>query len=147
MRFILSIVLLSGILLLGASSCVTFSRAPLASGEVRLVSLDVVGAGVEANSSFAVNVFFEAAGNTEIKRACFYEPGEEPSCFDVSDRSYVTLGTKRAFQVYLPGLNAGYHRVECYAEYVRDGETRKTNVVFTEIITGVHVRLLLSPDL
>jgi hypothetical protein len=39
--------------------------------------------------------------------------------------------------VYLPGLSAGSHRVECYAEYIRDGETRKTNVVFTQINTGI----------
>ena len=124
MRSILTTILLGGIVLLGASSCATLSKAPLTSGEVRLLSIDVVGAGVEANSSFAVNVFFQAAGNPKIKRACFYESGGKPSCFDLSDLSYVTLGTKRAFQVYLPGLDIGSHRVECYAEYIRDGETR-----------------------
>ena len=138
MRSILITILLSGIVLLGVSSCATLPKAPLTSGEVRLLSMDVVGAGVEANSSFAVNVFFEAAGNPKIKRACFYESGEEPSCFDVSDISYTTLGTKRAFQVYLRGLNVGSHRVECYVEYIRDGVTRKTNVVFTQIIAGTH---------
>jgi len=136
MRSMLMIILLSEIVLVGASSCATMSKAPLTSGELRLLSIDVVGAGVEANSSFAVNVFFEAAGNPKIRRACFYESGEEPSCFDVSDRSYLILGTKRAFQVYLPGINVGSHRVECYVEYVRDGETRKTNVVSTQIIAG-----------
>jgi len=136
MRSMLMIILLSEIVLVGASSCATMSKAPLTSGELRLLSIDVVGAGVEANSSFAVNVFFEAAGNPKIRRACFYESGEEPSCFDVSDRSYLILGTKRAFQVYLPGINVGSHRVECYVEYVRDGETRKTNVVSIQIIAG-----------
>ena len=138
MRSILITVLLGGVVLLIATSCATVPTEPLASGEVRLLSMDVVGAGVEANSSFAVNVFFEAAGDPRIRRACFYEPGEKLSCFDVSDISYLTLGTKRAFQVYIPGLNLGSHRVECYAEYIRDGETRKTNVVFTQIITSVH---------
>ncbi len=128
--------LLGGIVLSGVSSCATTSKAPLASGEVRLISMDAVGAGVEANAAFAVNVFYEAAGKPEIKRAWFFESGDKPSCFDLSDRSYLTLGTKTAFQVYLPGLNAGPHRVECYAEYVRDGETRKTNVIFTQIIAG-----------
>jgi len=134
MRSILITILLSGIALLGVTSCATMSKAPLASGEVRLLSMDVLGAGLEANISFAVNIFFEAAGNPEIKRACFYESRERPYCFDVSDRSYFTLGTKRAFQVYLPGIGPGSHRVECYAEYIRDGETRRTNVVFTQII-------------
>ena len=135
MRSILLTVLLGGVVLLIASSCATVPREPLASGEVRLLSIDVLGSGIEANASFAVNIFFGAAGNPEIKRACFYESGEEPSCFDVS---YLTLGTKRAFQVYLPGVSVGSHRVECYAEYIRDGETRKTNMVFIQILAGVH---------
>jgi hypothetical protein len=136
MRSILITILLSGIVLLGASSCATLSKEPLVSGQVRLLSIDVVGAGVEANSSFAVYVFFEAAGNPQIKRACFYEQGEKPSCFDVSVASYTTLGRKKAFQVYLPAISVGSHRMECYVEYIRDGETQKTNVVFTQIIAG-----------
>ncbi len=136
MRSISIAVLLSWIVSLGLSSCTTTPKASLAPGEVRLLSMDAVGAGVEANAAFAVNVFFEAAGKPEIKRACFFESGGKPSCLDLPDRSYLTLGTKRAFQVYLPGLNAGPHRVQCYAEYIRDGETRKTNVIFTQIIAG-----------
>ena len=139
MRSILITVLLGGVVLLGVSSCATVPREPLASGEVRLLSIDALGGGIDANVSFAVNIFFEAAGKPEIKRACFYESGEGPYCFDVSDASYLTLGTKRAFQVYLPGVNTGSHRVECYAEYIRDGETRKTNVVFTQILPTTHV--------
>jgi hypothetical protein len=118
------------------SSCATVPKAPLAPGELRLLSMDAVGGGVEANSSFAVNVFFEASGSPRVKRACFYESGEEPSCFDASGLSYFTLATKRAFQVYLPGLNVGTHSVECYVEYIRDGETRKTNVVLSQISAG-----------
>jgi hypothetical protein len=138
MRSIIMTVLTGGVVLPVVFSCATVPKEPLASGEVRLLSIDVLGAGVEANSSFPVNVFFEEAGNPQIKRACFYEPGEESSCFDVSNVSYLTLGTKRAFQVHLPGINVGSHRVECYAEYIRDGVTRKTNVVFTQIIAGTH---------
>jgi hypothetical protein len=138
MKSILITVLLGGVVLLIASSCATAPKEPLSSGEVRLLTMDVLGSGIEANASFAVNIFFEATGRPNIKRACFYESGEGPYCFDVSDGSYVTLGTKRAFQVYLPGVNVGSHRVECYAEYIRDGETRKTNVVSTQILAGTH---------
>ncbi len=130
--------LMGGVIMLFVLSCATVPKQPVASGEVRLLSIDAVGAGVEANTFFPVNVFFEATGKPEIKRACFYDSGEGPYCLDVSDRSYVTLGTKTAFQVYLPGLRAGSHRVECYSEYIRDGETRKTNVVFTQIMAGTH---------
>jgi hypothetical protein len=133
MRFILISILLGGIVLLGASSCATVPRELLASGEVRLLSIDVLGVGIKANTSFAANIFFEAVGNPEIKRACCYKSGEEPYCFGVS---YGTLGTKRAFQVQLPGVNTGSHRVECYAEHIRDGETRKANVVATQIFAG-----------
>jgi len=135
MKSLLISVLMGVAVLLGIFSCATVPKEPLASGEARLLSIEVLGSGIRANSSFAVNIFFEAAGNPRIKRACFYEPGEEPSCFDVS---YVTLGTKIAFQVQLPGVNTGSHRVECYAEYIRDGETRKTNVVFTQIVAGTQ---------
>jgi hypothetical protein len=137
MRSILITVLLSGVVLLIASSCATVPKEPLASGEVRLLSIDVLGSNIEANVSFPVHIFFEAAGKPEIKRACCYESGEGPYCFNVSDYSYFTFGTKRAFQVYLAAVSAGSNRVECYAEYIRDGETRKTNVVFTQISAGV----------
>jgi len=136
MRTILIIILLGGIVILGVSSCATVPKEPLASGEVRLLSIGVPGAGIEEYTSFAVNIFFEAVGNPQIKRICFSESGEAPYCFDVSSVSDFTLGSKRAFQVYLPGLSLGSHRVECYAEYIRDGETRKTNVVFTQISVG-----------
>ena len=136
MRSTLITVLLSGVVLLIASSCATVPKEPLASGEVRLLSIDIVGSGIEAFVSFPVRIFFEAAGKPEIKRACCYESGEEPSCFDVSPYSYSTVGTKRAFQVVLPAVNIGSHTVECYAEYIRDGETRKTNVVVTQILAG-----------
>ena len=131
MKSILITILLSGIVLSGASSCATVPKEPLAPGEVRLLSIDAVGGGnIKAFLSFTVNIFFEAASSPEIKTACFYESGQEPSCFDVS---YLTLGTKRAFQVSLPGLNVGSHRVECYAEYLRDGKMQKTNVVSSYI--------------
>jgi hypothetical protein len=133
MRSILISILIGGVVLSVVSSCATVPKEPLASGEVRLLRIGVPGAGIEANTSFEVNIFFEAVGNPQIKRACFSESGEGPYCFDLS----VTLGSKRAFRVYLPGVSVGSHRVECYAEYIRDGETRKTNMVFTQISAGV----------
>jgi len=136
-RSLLLTILLSGIVLLGASSCATTSKEPLASGEVRLLSMNVLGSGLAANVSFAVNIFFEASGNPNIKRACFYESRWGQYCSEISDRSYFTLGTKRGFQIWLPGIGPGSHRVECYAEYIRDGEIQRSNVVFTQIIAVV----------
>ena len=133
MKSILLATLIAGAVLSVISSCATVSKEPLASGEVRLLSIGVPGTVVQAETSFAVNIFFEAVGNPQIKRACFSESKEGPYCFDISDASYFTLGGKRAFQIYLPGISPGSHRVECYADYIRDGETRNTNVIFTQI--------------
>ena len=130
MRSVLISILLSGIVLSMGSSCATMPKEPLAPGEVRLLSIEGLGSTVREGTAIPVNVFFEGEGRVEIKRACFYESKERQYCSDVS---YVTLGTKRAFQVYLPSIKSGLYRVECYAEYVRDGETRKTNVVATQI--------------
>ena len=125
--------LLSGILLSIASSCATMPKEPLAPGEVRLLSMEAVGSGIKGGSAFPVDVFLEGEGRVQITKACFYESKERQYCSDVS---YATLGTKKVFQVYLPGIPAGSYRVECYAEYIRNGETRRTNVIATQISVG-----------
>ena len=104
MRSVSITILLTGILFLAVSSCATVSKTPLASGEVRLISMDAVGAGVEANAAFAVNIFFEAAGNPMIKRACFYELRQWAYCSDVSDASHFTLARREAFRYAFPVL-------------------------------------------
>ena len=65
---------------------------------------------------------------------------KEISDYEIYINNYQTLGAKTAFQARLPGVSVGSHRVECYAEYIRDGEARKTNVVFTQIlgVTGTR---------
>ena len=133
MRSVLIGMLLSGIVLSIASSCATVPKEPLAPGEIRLLSMEALGSGIKEGAAFPVNVFFEGEGRVEIKRACFYESEERQYCSDVS---YVTWGTKRVFQVYLPSTKAGSYRVECYAEYVRNGEIRRTNVIATQISIG-----------
>ncbi len=131
MRSVLIGLLMSGIVLSMASSCATVPKEPLAPGEIRLISMEALGSGIKEGAAFPVNVFFEGEGRVEIKKACFYESKEKQFCSDVS---YVTWGTKRAFQVYLPSTKAGSYRVECYAEYVRNGEIRKTNVIAAQIL-------------
>ena len=126
-------ILLGGIVLSIVFSCASVPKEPLAPGEIRLLSMEALGSGIKEGAAFPVNVFFEGEGRVEIKKACFYESKERQYCSEVS---YVTLGTKRAFQVYLPSTKAGSYRVECYAEYVRNGEIRKTNVIVTQISIG-----------
>ena len=133
MRSLLTGILLSGIVLLMGSSCATVPKEPLAPGEVRLLSMELLGIGVKEGSAFPINVFFEGEGRVDIKKACFYESKERQYCSPVS---YVFLGGKKAFQVYLPSTKAGSYRVECYAEYVSKGELRKTNIIATQILIG-----------
>ena len=125
--------LLSGIVLSIGSSCATLPREPLAPGEIRLLSMEVLGTGIKQGAAFPVNVFFEGEGRVEIRKACFYESEERQFC---SGGSYVTWGTKKAFQVYLPSTKSGSYIVKCYAEYVRNGEIRKSNVIVTQISIG-----------
>ena len=93
MRSIFMAILLGGILLLGASSCATVPKESLAPGEVRLLSIDVLGAGIKANASFTVNIFLEAVGEPEIQRACFYGSWNGLHCFNIN---YAAYGAKKA---------------------------------------------------
>ena len=128
------VVLMGGVILSVVSSCATVPTRPLTPGEVRLLSIDFRGGrSQEAYISFVANISFEADGKPEIKKACFYWSGEGPDCFDMM---YVTFGPQTTFQVQLPGMSAGSYTVRCYAEYIQDGETRKTNVIATQIFVA-----------
>ena len=131
MRSILIVFLMGGVVLSVVSSCATVPTGPLAPGEVRLLSINVRGnEPIGRYISYAVDIVFEAKGEPQIKRACFYWSGDGPRCFEVTNVSFESW---RDFELYLPGLASGSYRLECYAEYIRDGETRRTNVVGTQI--------------
>jgi hypothetical protein len=127
-------ILTGGVVLLVVSSCATVPTQPLASGEVRLLKIDVLrGEPITYGVSYTVDIVFEANGNPEIQQACFYWSGDGPKCFSVTD---VSFGIPGVFEVRLPGLDPGSYRLECYAEYTRGGETVKTNMVGTQIAVG-----------
>ena len=129
MRSILIAILLSGIVLIGASSCATVPKEPLSTGELRLLSVSVPEKEkIKAHSPFVANIEFEADGNPEIKEACFYFSGDGPKCFNVRDVSYALQGNIRV-QIY--STNAGSRLLECYVVYIRDGKVQRTNVVKT----------------
>jgi hypothetical protein len=132
MKSLFLAVLMGGIILSVVSSCSTVPTRPLAPGEVRLLGIDFRGGrSINAYESFVANISFEAEGKSEIKRACFYLSGEGPNCFDAM---YITFEPRRTFQVQLPGMAPGSYTVTCYVEYIQNGETRKTNVVTTQIL-------------
>jgi len=120
------------------SSCASVPTGPLTEGEVRLLSLVVLGSPgsnvVRAGIPFAVNITFQADDEPEIKRACFFWSGDGPYCVTVTDIDYGSPGKIRA-QPKVPGAMAGgSHALECYVQYIYKGKTMMSNVVSTTIV-------------
>jgi hypothetical protein len=136
MRFILVAILMTGIVLSVVSSCATVPTGPLASGEVRLLSMDVPEKErIRAKSRYDVIINFQADGKPEIETACFSWSGDGPRCFKVKD---VTFGSPGTIKVKLYTYNSGVYMLEGYVVYIRDGKTEKSNVVssFISVIKG-----------
>ena len=115
------------IVLLLVSSCATLPTEPLASGELRLLSMHVPQReDIRVNFPFVVNINFEADGKPEIRTACFSFSGDGPYCFKVTDINYGSPGT---IKVQVRAKNSGSHALESYAYYIRDGKVQPTNVV------------------
>jgi len=119
------------IVLLLVSSCATVPTEPLASGELRLLSMHVPQReDIRVNFPFVVNINFEADGRPEIRTACFSFSGDGPYCFKVTDVNYGSPGT---IKVQVRAKNSGSHSLESYAYYIRDGKVQPTNVVNCQI--------------
>jgi hypothetical protein len=118
------------IVLLLVCSCATVPTAPLASGELRLLSIHAEKGDIRVNFPFVVNINFEADGKPEIRTACFYFSGDGPYCFKVTDVNYGSPGT---IKVQIRAKNSGSYALESYVFYVRDGKPQPTNVVNYQI--------------
>lgn len=126
MRSILITILIGGIILL-VSSCATVPTKPLASGELRLLSVNTSGRlEIKANVPFEVNIHFEANGKPEVRTACFYWGGDGPHCFNVMDVNYESPGT---IKVKLVVTRPGHYGLESYVVYTREGKGQPTNLV------------------
>ena len=125
MRSILITVLLSGVVLLIASSCATVPKEPLASGEVRLLSMQVPSR-ITGGFPYDLIIIFRADGKPEISKACCSWSGGGPYCFKAR---YLKYGSPGNFIIELAPADPGTYTMECYAEYLRDGETQRTNVI------------------
>jgi hypothetical protein len=125
----LMVVLMSGAILLGASSCATVSTEPLASGELRLLNatLPVVGV-VKTGLPYEVKITFIADGEPMIRRVCFSWSGEGPYCYPVKPTS-VEYGSPGSFSIMLLPAFIGAYRAECYVEYFQGRKILRTNVV------------------
>lgn len=133
MRSILITVLLSGVVLLIASSCVTVPKEPLASGEVRLLSIEVPASGnLVVGLSYNICFTFDADGKPEMSRACCYWSGnpDRQYCYKVKNVKYGSPGN---FSVDLSPPYPDQQRLKCYVDYVRDGKRQRTNAVTSTV--------------
>ena len=133
MRAILIAVLLSCVLFF-VSSCATVPTGPLTEGEVRLLNIQVPGnESVRVTVEYPTNLAFQADGNPEIKRACFYWSGDGPYCFYVRNVDYGPPGRIQIWSRAPVVQKAGSYRVECYVEYLYNGKPRISNTVSTAV--------------
>jgi hypothetical protein len=131
MRAPLIFIVAYGIILLSVSSCATVPAEPLASGELRLLSMRVpMREEIRLNFPFVVKINFEADGKPLIRTACFYFSGDGPYCVKEIDVSYGSPGT---IEVQVRAKMTGMHSLESYVFYVQDGKTKATNIVSCQI--------------
>ena len=129
MKSVLIAVLVGAALLLGISSCATVPTEPLGEGELRLLRINVPENGnLIVHVFYTANISFEADGKPEISRVLCYCSGEGPYYYKIRD---VTYGSPGNFTIDFSAPDTGSQRLECYADYVRDGKRRRTNSVFS----------------
>jgi len=125
MKGILTTILMSVAILLAISSCTMVGK-----GELRLLDMEIRdSARLRTNVQFWVRINFEADGNPEIRRACFYWTGDGPYCVNVKDVEY---GSIAYFEVPLYA-RFGSAILQCYVEYVRDEKIHRSNAVASSV--------------
>ena len=123
-------ILMGVAILLAVSSCASVPKGPLGPGEMRLLSLEVPDNGnLKMSVAYPLTIRFKADGRPEIRRACFNFSGDRQSCVDVEAKD-VTYGHFRV-PIHVP---VGSKRIDCYAEYIRDGKTSRTNTITYYVI-------------
>jgi len=87
---------------------------------------------LSANEEYWTTINFEADRKPEITRACFNFSGDGQSCVDVQAKN-VTYGSHTYFRVPIH-IPVDSKKIDCYAEYIRDGKTERTNTVTYYVI-------------
>jgi len=109
------------------------SKEPSNIYDLKLLSVDVPQSGnLSPDIAYWTTVHFEADLKPEIRRACFSFSGGGPSCVEVQAKD-VTYGSHPYFRVSIH-VPAGSKKIDCYAEYIRDGKTYRTNTVTYRVI-------------
>ncbi len=114
------------------SSCAT--TTPLSEGELRLLRIDVPENGnLIVGHDYRFNIRFEADGNPDIVKAVCICGDSRLQAYQLSDLRY---GTKGNFSIWVFPYSDGSQRLECYAEYLKDGKKHRSTSVFA-IINGL----------
>jgi len=130
MRSMFITILMNGIMLL-VLSCATVPTEPLASGELRLLSIsNKKRLENRINVPIEVSINFQSDGNPEIRAVCFYWTGEGPHCYKAMDVNYGAPGT---IKVNIIPTKPGAHDLEGYVVYNRGGKGHPSNIVSTNI--------------
>ncbi len=110
-----------------------FKKEPVSGGGLKLLSMDIPQSwDLSMNMEYWATVKFEADRNPNIRRACFRFSGGSQSCVDVQAKD-VTYPSGSSFRVPIR-IPAGTKRIDCYAEYVRDGKIQRTNIITYHVI-------------
>jgi hypothetical protein len=145
MKLVLKAVLMNIALLLVISSWATitegqgidfssiFRKETSSGAELKLLSMDIPQSWkLSTNIKYWATVNFKADVKPEIRRACFNFSGGSQSCVDVQAKD-VTYAWNSYFRVPIH-IPVGTNRIDCYAEYIRDGKTQRTNTVTYYVI-------------
>jgi hypothetical protein len=102
-------------------------------GELKLISMDIPqGWSLSPSIEYWATINFEADRDQKIHRACFHFSGGSQSCVAVQAKD-VKYASHSYFRVPIH-VPVGTKRIECYAEYTRDGKTQRTNTVTYYVI-------------
>jgi len=105
-------------------------ETPSIGDQLKLLSMDIPQTGnPSADVKYWATIKFDAGFKPEIRRACFNFSGDRQSCVDVEAKD-VTYGHFRV-PIHVP---VGSKRIDCYAEYIRDGKTSRTNTITYYVI-------------
>ena len=128
MQRALALILMSVALLLAISSCTMVKK-----GELRLLNnMEILDPErLRTNVQFWIRVYFEADGQPEIRRACFYWTGDGPHCVPVPVKD-ILYGSVAYFEVPL-SARFGTNSLQCYVEYLRDEKIERSNTVASSI--------------
>ena len=116
-----------------------FKKEPLSGGELKLLNMDIPQSwNLSTNTEYWATIKFEADRKPNIRRACFDFSGGNPSCVDVQAKD-VRYPSHSDFRVPIR-IPVGTKKINCYAEYIRDGKAQRTNAI------TYHVIILKKPE-